>query len=102
MPDYVAKAPVPDYETMEGQCPDNVRPAVPAGRADPGPSPLLMADAAVLACSGQKDGSLRVVYSGWPDAAIFKPGEVLELRCEQGQVWAYRRGCPTNTQQIRP
>jgi hypothetical protein len=57
-----------------------------------GMPPWLKADAAVIAFSGQKDGSLRVTYSNWADAAVFKPGESIELRCEQGQVWAYRRG----------
>jgi hypothetical protein len=43
-------------------------------------SPLLKADSAGLLCAVQKDGTLRVTYSGWDDAKVPAEGEVLEVR----------------------
>jgi hypothetical protein len=61
---------------------------------NPPPSPLLKADSATIAFSANADGSLRVRYSGWEEAKVFRPGESIELVTRSGQVWAYRRGEP--------
>ena len=47
------------------------------------PSPLLKADSAMIAFSATSDGSLRVRYSSWEDAKVFRPGESLELVARQ-------------------
>jgi hypothetical protein len=44
----------------------------------------------------EKDGSLRVLYTGWEDVKVFQPGESIELVARGGQVQAFRRGVPTD------
>ena len=41
--------------------------------------PLFKADTANLAFSADKEGKVRMVYSGWEDAKVLLPGEVLGL-----------------------
>lgn len=56
------------------------------------PSPLLKADAATLVMKAEKDGTVRVSYSGWEDAKVLLGGEGLLVRWGDGQVQAYRVG----------
>lgn len=59
------------------------------------PSPLLSVDPrAVLTFSAEKDGTLRVLYSGWEEPKVFRPGEWVEVVNRGGQVQAFRRGEP--------
>jgi hypothetical protein len=53
-------------------------------------SALLKADQASIACSAEKDGSLRVRYAQWEDHKVLAPSEVLHVRNVGGQVHAYR------------
>ena len=50
--------------------------------------PLFKADTANLAFSADKEGRVRMVYSGWEDAKVLLPDEVLEVYWEGGQVLA--------------
>ena len=50
--------------------------------------PLFKADAANLAFSADKEGRVRIVYSGWEDAKVLLLGEVLEVYWQSGQVLA--------------
>jgi hypothetical protein len=54
-------------------------------------SALLKADKVGLNCAAQKDGTLRVGYSGWDDVKVLAEGEVLEVRNIEGQAHAFRR-----------
>jgi hypothetical protein len=63
--------------------------------AKPPASPLLSADPkATLTFSAEKDGTLRVLYSGWDDGGVktFRPGEWAEVVARNGQVQVFRRG----------
>ena len=62
-------------------------PAAKAPERTIGP-PLFKADAANLAFSADKEGKVRMVYSGWDDAKVLLPGEVLEVYWQGGQVLA--------------
>jgi hypothetical protein len=50
--------------------------------------PLFKADTANLAFSADKEGRVRIVYSGWEDAKVLLPGEHLDVYWEGGQVLA--------------
>ena len=50
--------------------------------------PLFKADTANLAFSADKEGKVRMVYSGWDDPEVLLPGEVLEVYWEGRQVLA--------------
>ena len=43
-------------------------------------APIFIANSVSLAVSREKDGKLRLVYTGWDDAKVVEPSEVLELR----------------------
>ena len=56
-------------------------------------SPILQADGKVTVIfEVQSTGELRVIYSGWTDAQIFKPGEKIEFSV--ARVQAFRGGRP--------
>jgi len=61
------------------------------------PETLFKADTATIAVKAEPDGKLRINYHGWADVKIIFPGEALELRWEQGQVWARRTRKPRPT-----
>jgi hypothetical protein len=52
-------------------------------------SALLKADSAGLVCAAQKDGTLRVTYSGWDDAKGPRRGG----RCSRSGTWVARSMC---------
>jgi len=55
------------------------------------PQTLLKADNATLVIHAEKDGKLRLTCSAWADFCVILPGQVLELRWQDGQVHAVRR-----------
>ena len=59
-------------------------------------SPILQADGKIIVVlEAQSTGELRVIYSGWTDAQIFKPGERIEFSVARSrQVQAFRGGRP--------
>jgi hypothetical protein len=63
-------------------------------REPPSPPPL-KADTATIAVKAEPDGKLRGNYQGWAEVKILLPGEPLELRWEQSQVWARRTASPS-------
>lgn len=55
------------------------------------PQTLLKADDITLVARAERDGHLRLTCKAWEDARVILPGQVLELRWENGQVVAVRR-----------
>jgi len=58
-------------------------------------SPIIKADSITITIKAERDGRLRVGYQGWDDVKIIMADEVLELACEEGQVWARRKANPS-------
>jgi hypothetical protein len=62
-----------------------------AVQSDPSREVLLRADpSATVAFYPLPDGKLRLSCGAWEDSKVILSGELVEFRCERGQVVAYR------------
>lgn len=55
------------------------------------PQTLLKADTVTLAAAATKDGKLRLTCNAWEDARVILVDQVVELRCERGQIVITRK-----------
>ena len=63
----------------------------PDGASDPSREILLRADpSATVAFYPLPDGKLRLSCGAWEDSRVMLAGEMVEFRCERGQVVAHR------------
>jgi hypothetical protein len=64
--------------------------------AETAPSPIIKADSITITVKAEPGGKLRVGCQSWDDVKIIMADEVLELACEEGQVWVRRKAKPSS------